>query len=195
MTIEQKQCLLKYLGYYTGQVDGIWGQQSTLATAGFQDDYGLDPDGVFGPLTEDMIKKAVAELVQPVEPEAPAEPEEPTSFWAEIKHFDREEFRCKCGGKYCNGFPAEPAEKLIRLADRVRDHFGVPATVTSGVRCEQHNARVGGVPGSRHKYGTAMDFSLGGLNAHVVLPYVLAQPDVNYAYAIDSYHIHMDVVL
>ena len=25
MTIEQKQCLLRYLGYYAGIIDGIWG--------------------------------------------------------------------------------------------------------------------------------------------------------------------------
>ena len=191
MTIEQKQCLLRYLGYYHGDIDGLWGKQSTLATAGFQDDYGLEPDGVFGLLTEDMAKKAVAELVQPV---APAEPEDPQGFWAEIKHFNREEFRCKCGGKYCDGFPVEPSEKLLRLADRVREHFGVPASVSSGIRCEKHNARVGGVPGSRHKYGTAMDFHLKGLPASVALPYIQAQPDCNYAYAIDSNYIHMDVV-
>lgn len=200
MTIEQKQCLLKYLGYYKGEVDGVWGKQSAHGTMGFQDDYGLDPDGVFGPITEDMAKKAVAGLAQPVEapaePEpAPEETEAPGSFWAEIKHFKREEFRCKCGGKYCNGFPVEPSEKLVRMADRVREHFGVPAIVSSGVRCKTHNARVGGVSGSRHQYGTALDVRFKGIRSAVALPYIQAQPECNYAYAIDSDYIHMDVVI
>lgn len=186
MTIEQKQCLLKYLGYYRGKVDGIWGQQSTHATAGFQDDYGLDPTGAFDSATEELIKKAVAGLVEPVPPA------EPTDFWPEIKYFKREEFRCKCG-KYCDGFPVEPSEKLVRMADRVRGHFGVPADVSSGIRCEQHNRNVGGVAHSRHMSGLAMDVRFRGLPAAVVLPYIQALPECRYAYAIDSNYIHMDV--
>ena len=53
MTITQKQCLLTYLGYDTGGVDGVWGDKSRRATANFQGDYGLEPDGVFGDGTAD----------------------------------------------------------------------------------------------------------------------------------------------
>ena len=38
MTDTQKQCLLKYLGYYDGAVDGIFGRASTGATKAFQAD-------------------------------------------------------------------------------------------------------------------------------------------------------------
>ena len=186
MTNVQKQCLLKYLGYYAGDIDGNFGPLSKMATAGFQDDYGLDPDGEFGPLTEAKALEAVAGTAQPVEPE---------NFWDGTKYFDREEFRCKCGGKYCDGFPAEPAKKLVTLADRVREHFGAPAIVSSGVRCETHNANVGGVSGSRHKYGTAMDFCVRGKDAEQVLSFVQAQPETRYAYAIDGNYVHMDVVV
>lgn len=186
MTNVQKQCLLCYLGFYTGEVDGIWGPLSRQATVTFQTDYGLEADGEFGPLTEAKILEAVTGAADPVTPE---------NFWDGIKHFDREEFRCKCGGKYCDGFPAEPAKKLVQLADRVRVHFGRPMRVSSGVRCEAHNTNVGGVSGSRHKYGTAMDFCIDGMPASVVLPYVQAQSETNYAYAIDSNYIHMDVIV
>ena len=184
MTNVQKQCLLKYLGYYEGAVDGNFGRLSKMATAGFQEDYGLDPDGEFGPLTEAKALEAVAGTAQPVEPE---------NFWDGIKYFDREEFRCKCGGKYCGGFPAEPAKKLVQLADRVREHFGAPAIVSSGVRCETHNANVGGSFTSRHMLGLAMDFCIKGKTAAEVLAYVQTKPEVRYAYAIDSNYVHMDV--
>jgi hypothetical protein len=170
-----------------GEIDGIFGQLSTVATKAFQKDYGLDPDGIFGKDTEKAVKHAVAHGM-------PAK-NEPKSFWDEIRYFAREEFRCKCGGKYCNGFPVEPAEKLVRLADAVREHFDAPAIVSSGVRCEAHNAHVGGVSGSRHKYGTAMDFCVRGLPASTVLPYVQSRPETNFAYAIDSEYIHMDVIV
>ena len=78
-------------------------------------------------------------------------------------------------------------------ADDVREHFGKPITVSSGVRCETHNARVGGVSGSRHKRGKAMDFCVSGIPASIVLPYVQSLSGIRYAYAIDSSFVHMDV--
>ena len=39
MTIKQKQCLLYYLGYYTGAIDGLWGRKSREATQKFQETY------------------------------------------------------------------------------------------------------------------------------------------------------------
>ena len=190
MTVKQKQCLLCFLGYYDGRIDGIWGDNSEWATMNFQNDYGLEVDGVFGTDTEALALRAVTGDAEPV----PVEPEQNDDFWAGIKYFRREEFRCKCGGKYCNGFPVEPSRKLVRLADRVREHFGAAAVVSSGIRCETHNAKVGGVSGSRHKIGTAMDFRILGRSASSVLPYVQSQSDTHYAYAIDSSYVHMDVV-
>lgn len=188
MTIKQKQCLLEYLGYYIPEnsnqinnVDGIFGPASEAATRKFQSDYGLDADGIFGPLTEEKIIKAVSGEAKPV------------NFWNGIKYFDRSEFKCKCGGRYCNGFPKEPDAKLIKVADRVRTHFGSAAIVSSGVRCEVHNANVGGVPNSRHLAGKAMDFCVVGKTAGQVLEYVWQQSEISYAYDIDGTYVHMDV--
>lgn len=182
MTALQQQCLLRYLGYYSGSIDGIFGPQSAAATKAFQTGYGLDADGVFGAATQEMILKAVAGEATP------------KAFWEDIRHFTREEFRCRCGGKYCDGFPAEPSEKLLRLADRVREHFGAAAVVSSGVRCAAHNANVGGAEGSRHLTGSAMDFRVAGKTAPEVLDFVKTRPETRYAYAIDGTYVHMDVM-
>lgn len=190
MTIKQKQCLLAYLGYYVGEVDGIWGQLSKTATKAFQDDYFQDEskvDGICGTETEKALKHAVSYGMPAKKAEDKAD------FWDGIKYFKKDEFKCKCGGKYCNGFPAEPNEKLIKVADRVREHFGNKTIVSSGVRCEKHNANVGGVANSRHRYGKAMDFTVSGMSASTVLAYVQKQPEIRYAYAIDSNYVHMDV--
>lgn len=130
--------------------------------------------------------------------EKPAETEnKPTTetgtFWDSVKYFKRSEFACKCGGKYCNGYPAEPKEKLIRVADDVREHFGKPMPVSSGVRCTQHNANVGGVSNSRHLLGKAMDFCVPGVSSSTVLSYVKQQKNIRYAYAIDGSYVHMDI--
>ena len=187
MTVKQKQCLLAYLGYYVGEIDGIWGTLSKTATLAFQQDHGLQDDGIFGETTEKAARAAVAadEVKVPTVDNG--------TFWDEITYFDRSEFACHCGGKYCNGFPTEPQEKLIRVADRARRFLGGPATVSSGVRCSKHNSAVGGVTNSRHLSGKAMDFCIAGKSAEQTLAYVQGQPEIRYAYAIDSTFVHMDI--
>ena len=192
MTITQKQNLLAYLGYYVGNIDGSWGTLSKTATKAFQKDFGLDPDGVCGPETEKALKHAVAYGITKKQ-EAVETPKNGT-FWDDIKHFNRKEFKCKCGNIYCNGYPAEPQEKLVRVAEKVREHFGATATVSSGLRCKQHNANVGGVSNSRHLTGKAMDFCIAGKTAAQVLAYVQKQSDIRYSYAIDSQFVHMDIL-
>lgn len=184
MTIEQKQCLLYYLGYYTGRIDGIWGDKSKGATISFQSAYGLNPDGTFGSETEQKILSVIYNKTQPVA-------NKEANWWEEIKYFDRSEFACKCGK--CGGYPVEPKEKLIKVADRVRKHFGKPATVSSGVRCSQHNANVCGVSNSRHLSGKAMDFSVQGIGGNTLLAYVQKQPEIRYAYVIEGNWVHMDI--
>ena len=85
-------------------------------------------------------------------------------------------------------------EKVVKAADKVREHFGNPTTVSSGIRCTQHNAAVGGVSNSRHLQGKAIDFSVSGFSASQVLPYVQSLPEIRYAYAINSNYIHMDIL-
>lgn len=181
MTTKQKQHLLAYLGYYEGEIDGIFGNQSKAATEKFQADYDISVDGVFGEQTEKRILQVVGTG------------ELPEVDWDSVKYFKRREFKCKCGGKHCNGFPVEPDKRLVAVADRVREHFGKAMTVNSGVRCEAHNVAVGGVANSRHKLGKAMDFKISGKTAAEILAYVKQQPEIRYAYAINNRSVHMDV--
>jgi hypothetical protein len=195
MTIKQRQNLLAYLGYYVGNIDGAWGTLSKTATKAFQKDFGLTADGICGEETEKALKHSVCYgISKNVETEEVTTKEETGTFWDNIKYWSREEFRCQCGGKYCNGFPAEPSEKLVRLADDVRGHFGRPGHRSSGLRCETWNSIQGGVSNSKHKFGKALDFCIEGHSSNTVLDYVLSRPGVNYAYAIDGSYVHMDVL-
>ena len=137
MTIKQRQALLFYLGYYTGVIDGAWGSGSKAACKEFQRDYGLTVDGIPGAATQKMLIGAVAGTAVKVEKPESSDAPKAGTFWDDIRYFTREEFRCQCGGKYCNGFPAEPAEETVRMADEIRHRAGVPLNVNSGVRCKQ----------------------------------------------------------
>lgn len=187
MDNKQKQHLLAYLGYYKGEIDGVWGELSADATEGFQVDYGLNADGIFGPATEARILEVI------YSGEKPQTAPESGDWWDGIKWFTREEFRCKCDGRFCDGFPTEMKRPVVELADRAREHFGKPALVVSGLRCETHNANEGGVWNSQHMYGEAVDLRINGVSSAELLAFVKQQPETRYAYAINDYSVHMDI--
>ena len=191
MTIEQKQCLLKYLKYYDGKVDGIWGAKSKDATVALQKAEGLNTNGTVDAATEKAAISAVANGRFKTTATNITKTETNGDFWKDIKYFKKSEFACKCGK--CGGFPSEPKEKLIRVADEVRKNLGGAATVSSGVRCKTHNANVGGVSNSRHLSGKAMDFCVAGKTANQVLAEVKKHSEIRYAYAIDNRYVHMDI--
>lgn len=186
MKIKQIQHLLAYLGYYTGAVDGIWGNQSAAAASRFQREYGgLTADGIAGEKTQQALRKAVAEGM-------PLKQEEET-FWDHIRYWDREEFRCRCGGKYCDGFLVEPNRTLVELVDDLRADAGKPAHASSGLRCTVWNSLQGGVENSRHMTGKALDFYIEGLSGAQLLSRAQADSRTRYAYIIDGQWVHVDV--
>lgn len=192
MTPGQKQCLLAYLGYYGGPVNGVWTDECKDATTRFQKDFGgIAVDGIVGPETGKALTHAVAYGMT-----AKNTVESEDDFWAGIKYWSRDEFKCRCGeyhDPYCNGFPVEPDHTLVELADDVRGHFGRPGYRSSGIRCAQHNTDSGGVSNSRHLRGKALDFRIEGHTAAQVLAYVKTLSKVRYAYDIDGTYVHMDV--
>lgn len=174
MNETQLQCLLLLLGFYPGPIDGIWGTQSRKALERFREACSAAP--------EELLAQLRASISD----------EEPGDWWQEIRFFQEEEFACKCG-RHCDGYPARMDENLVRSADAVREHFGKPALVSSGLRCANHNAAVGGVANSRHLTGKAMDFCIPGVSAAALLSHVQQLPRIRYAYAIDGSYVHMDV--
>jgi peptidoglycan hydrolase-like protein with peptidoglycan-binding domain len=171
-TIEIVKTIQKAIGV---EVDGIAGNDTASALRVWQKKNSLTADGIAGAKTRAKLGIKTVD------------------FWSTVKYFKKSEFACKCGGKYCNGYPVEISHTLIRVAERARKHFGKPITVSSGIRCTHHNANVGGVSNSRHKLGKAMDFYVQGQTASTVLAWVKKQPEIRYTYAIDGYYVHMDV--
>ena len=70
------------------------------------------------------------------------------------KNFNESEFTCKCG---C-GFNIID-QRIIDMAQVIRDEVGRPVRVNSGCRCEEHNKASKGVKGSNHTKGLAADLS------------------------------------
>lgn len=193
MTVKQIQLLLAYLDYDPGAIDGIAGENTGAAVRAFQQAENLGIDGIPGAQTQARLREAVFQGRERKN-DKPLHGETGTGdWWKEIRYFTRNEpyIGCSCGR--CGGFPAEPTESLMRLADKVRGEAGKPMIPTSTVRCKAHNAEVGGVANSRHLLGKAMDFSIQGWSAEQTLALVKRQKELRYAYAIDESHVHMDV--
>lgn len=76
-----------------------------------------------------------------------------------MRHFDLSEFACKC----CGQLPPNGMNPvLLEALDDLRENLGVPVYVSSGYRCPDHNAAVGGVPNSQHVQGNAADIYIDG---------------------------------
>lgn len=210
MTVKDRQCLLTFLkkadgtSYYTGEVDGIYGRLSRKAIQDFQKDFcGLTVTGEADAVTDQAMIHAVAFGFPERDPEAESgatdnnvggKEENTGSFWDEIEFFDPEEMKCKCGGKYCSGFPHEIQPLLMQILDRARRWSGHPIQVISGLRCETHNRNEKGHANSQHMYGEAVDVYFYGVSANAALAWLQSQPDVRCAYRIkDCNNIHFDI--
>jgi len=159
-------------------IDGLAGQETKDTTAQWQRDNGLPPDGIAGPMTREKLRQIL-------------EAEDP-DWWSSIQYFSKKEFACKCG-RYCNGYPAQMHRTVVELADRARAELKGTAFISSGLRCPQHNANVGGASDSRHLTGKAIDLRIEGKSARQVLAWAQKQPQVRYTYAIDANYVHIDI--
>lgn len=214
MNIKDIQCLLTVLkrsdgtSYYTGEVDGIYGRLSRKGIQDFQKDFGgLSVTGEIDEATEKAMRHAVAYGIPERDPEAESDltdnnvgsKEDQTDnpyqhWWEEIEFFDPDEMKCKCGGKYCDGYPHEIQPLLMQILDRARRWSGHPIVIVSGLRCKEWNRIQKGVATSQHQYGEAADVYFYGVSKNAALAWLQSQSDVRYAYPIEGCNnIHFDI--
>ena len=79
------------------------------------------------------------------------------------RNLSRSEFACWCG---CGKDDVDL--ELVSALQSLRDISGWPIVISSGVRCRDHNAAVGGVPNSYHVLGMAADIRILHLNVGIV---------------------------
>lgn len=102
-------------------------------------------------------------------------------------NFSRHEFACKCG---C-GFNTVDTELLKKL-ETIRAEFGMPVSISSGCRCEDHNRSVGGSENSQHLFGRAADFSINGVRPIEIAKFVDRMHGDKYGLGVYSMWVHFD---
>lgn len=78
-------------------------------------------------------------------------------------HFLMSEYACDCDG-YCDGWPAQMSPALLERIEALRCALNRPVIITSGVRCPERNAEVGGILYSWHLSGHAADLYCPGVS-------------------------------
>lgn len=173
LTLTQRKAIFQYLGL---------GEYNKANIKAFQKKYMLrkeDWDGIYGVNTDNTLR---------------------TVYYTKkyTKNFKPEEFRCECGGRYCCGYPSymKPAE-LIHI-QAIRDKYGKPITITSGLRCKTWNSKCGGsIQNSLHMQGLALDFYQEGVtdtlsNRKSKIKWIAKQPNHHYSYGNGIYRLTTD---
>lgn len=171
LCIKNTQSILNKYGYNLA-VDGIVGDATINAIKDFQGKHGLTVDGIAGKQTFVLLENGGKMQKY------------------KCKYFKDSEFTCKCG---C-GLNIQK-DGIKRIADDIREHFGKPAIITSGTRCEKHNREVGGVSNSYHLTGNAIDIYVQGISGQELLAYCktfVNNGRARYTYYINGQACHID---
>ena len=115
--------------------------------------------------------------------------------WQYFKNFKKTEYKCKCGGKYCNGYSSGIAMHLVMTDQYVRNIYNKPVTISSGLRCKEWNKIQGGTANSVHPKGQASDSGINEVKASALRATCKELPFVYYAYDITSKYVHKSVNL
>lgn len=178
MSILQVQCLLAYLGYDPGKIDGMDGANTQKAVRAFQADFGITADGIAGEATQKALRHAVAYGMPEREVEE-AKPNRDESAQVEAERYLQADgcyhiprgvdvrlsknlmaHEVHCQGKGCCT-ESIINKRMVETYQDIRDEYGDAIEIAtaggSGYRCETHNREVGGASGSLHKIGCAFD--------------------------------------
>lgn len=137
--------------------DGIIGTQTINALKAYQRAHNLTADGIMGPATYSVLF-----LGKPAPTSAPSSG---LSAGYISPHFRKVEFRCGCGGRYCDGYNGRNVDqRLLNILEKIRAYYGKPITITSGIRCQRYNDSLrGSIKNSVHRLGGAADIYIPGV--------------------------------
>lgn len=103
-------------------------------------------------------------------------------------NFQVKEFACKDGSDYILIDIA-----LVKLLQKIRDHFGKPVTITSAYRSKEYNKKIGGVSNSQHVKGTAADIQVKDTDPKKVAEFAESVMPNNGGIGLYSNFTHVDV--
>lgn len=182
---KQRQTYLKKIGLYTKSIDNVRSSGQKKAEKQFNIIFLNKNTTTYTEDTDKLLREFYASYCKSVYMQ--------DEDWKYFKNFDLKQYKCKCGGKYCNGVPHKIYKRLVMKDQYIRNRLGKPIYITSGLRCEKHNKNEGGVSNSKHLYGRASDEYEKNTTAAANKKIVNELPFINYSYNVTSKVVHGDV--
>ena len=103
-------------------------------------------------------------------------------------NFKVNEFACSDGSD-----PVFISPDLVKVLQKIRNHFGKPVNINSGYRTATYNKKVGGATYSQHLYGTAADITVSGVEPKKVAEYAETLMPNKGGIGIYKTFVHIDV--
>lgn len=168
MTTYQQQCLLAYLGYDPGPIDGIDGARTKAAIARFRADYGMGAEGLIAAIagTAAKVERPAEDINVPTDGTYAAEYLQADGYYHIPRGVDVQLSRnlwaheVHCQGNGCCT-ESVVSKRMVDTFQAIRDDYGESIEIAtaggSGFRCRAHNASVKGSGTSLHLSGDAFD--------------------------------------
>ena len=136
-------------------IDGIIGNDTVACLTRYQTAVGLTADGIMGVETYRKLFN---------DPSYGAAVTSQATGGISA-HFNKVEFKCGCGGRYCNGYNGKNVStSLLNILEKLRSYYGRPIVITSGIRCQKYNDSLrGSIKTSAHIQGKAADIYIRGI--------------------------------
>ncbi|MCM8782395.1 MAG: D-Ala-D-Ala carboxypeptidase family metallohydrolase [Candidatus Omnitrophica bacterium] len=115
------------------------------------------------------------------------------------KYISEIEYICRHCKAYPPDFtliPGSPYSMLFDIFDSLREKWGKPILISSGYRCQAHNAKIGGAPLSIHLFGLALDLMFKNIEERIKFQALVEKeyPELRRGTYKDRPHIlHIDV--
>ena len=85
------------------------------------------------------------------------------------------------------------SDELVKILQKVRNHFGASVIINSAYRTEAHNKKVGGSANSQHKYGMAADIRINGVSPKTIATYLNTLMPNSGGIGVYTSFVHIDV--
>ncbi|MDR0738809.1 MAG: peptidoglycan-binding protein [Oscillospiraceae bacterium] len=145
------------VGFTEAEIDGSFGGKTEVALKRFQMGCKLPPSGVVDSDTWTQLSGKTDVKAYSLARDGN------TRVSA---NFKVGEFACSDGSDFIL-----ISNNLLGVLENIRSRFSRPVKINSGYRTTAHNARLGAVPNSQHRYGTAADIVVDGVSGKDLYEY------------------------
>lgn len=185
LSLKERQTYMKKIGLYTKNIDGIVGKGHKNGVRQLNVIFLNKNVDTYFEESDKILRIMYASYCE--------SPYMKDSDWQYFKTFEKWEFKCKCKGKGCNGYPSKIRIKIVMLVQYIRNRLGKAYKFTSALRCKLHNKNVGGVSNSKHMDGGATDGYASNTTGKTIMDIAKETTLLNYTYQCGNVEVHTDV--